>query len=137
QRRWLNWLFDLEYRVLVEWGPMRRFIGRLATLLAGPTALRLIERHRPDVVVSTYPGTTEVLGRLRAAGRVQVPVVSAITDLSALWLWSHPAVDLHLITHPESFDEVHAIAPHSRIVAARGMTKPEFERPVDSAAARE
>jgi processive 1,2-diacylglycerol beta-glucosyltransferase len=129
-------LFDAEYRVLVEWGPMRRLIGRLATRLAGGAVLRLVGEARPDVVVSTYPGTTEILGRLRAAGRVHVPVVSAITDLSALWLWSHPAVDLHLITHPESEEEVRAIAPRSRIVAARGMTKPEFERRVDRGQAR-
>jgi processive 1,2-diacylglycerol beta-glucosyltransferase len=115
---------------------MRRFIGWLATRVAGRAVLRLVDEARPDVVVSTYPGTTEILGRLRAVGRVRVPVVSAITDLSALWLWSHPAVDLHLITHPEAEDEVRAIAPRSRIVAARGMAKPEFEKPVDESAAR-
>ena len=136
QRRWLNWLFDLEYRVLVQWAPMRRMIGRLAMWLAGGTVLRILERAQPDVVVSTYPGTTELLGRLRADGRIRVPVCSAITDLAALWHWAHPAVDLHLITHEESRSEVLAIAPRSRVVCARGMTKPEFERPVDQADAR-
>ena len=136
QRRWLNWWFDLEYRVLVQWAPMRRFIGWLATVLTGRIVLRMAAEAEADVVVSTYPGTSEILGRLRRAGRLTVPACSAITDLSALWLWSHPAIDLHLITHGESVDEVRAIAPRSRIVWARGMTKPEFERPLTEAGAR-
>jgi UDP-N-acetylglucosamine:LPS N-acetylglucosamine transferase len=77
-----------------------------------------------------------VLGQLRERGEVTVPVVSAITDLAALRLWAHPAVDLHLITHEESTEEVRAIAPGSRIVWARGMTARAFEQPVDEAAAR-
>jgi processive 1,2-diacylglycerol beta-glucosyltransferase len=136
QRTWLNWLFDLEYRVLVQWAPMRRVVGSLGTRLAGGTVLRLIEESQPDVVVSTYPGTSEILGRLRAAGRVTVPVCSAITDLAALWFWSHPAIDLHLITHGESEGEVRAIAPASRIAWVRGLTKPEFDYPVDEEDAR-
>ena len=33
--------------------------------------MRLIERARPDVIVSTYPNMTEVLGRLRRSGRLR------------------------------------------------------------------
>ena len=136
QKRWLNWWFDLEYWLLFRVTPIRRVITWLGTRLGSPTVLRLIAAADPDVVVSTYPGTTEILGRLRARGEVTVPVVSAITDLSALRLWAHPAVDLHLITHEESTDEVRAIAPRSRIVWARGMTTRAFEDPVDEASAR-
>src|SRR5437763_1236385 len=93
QRRWLNWWFDLEYRVLVEFTPVRRLVGRLATRLAGPTFLRLVDEFRPDAVVSTYPGITEVGAQLRRAGPVRAPLCSAITDLSALWFWAAPGVD--------------------------------------------
>lgn len=136
QKRWLNWWFDLEYWFLFRVRLVRRFITWLGTRLSRPTVLRLIEEAQPDVVVSTYPGTTEVLGQLRERGEVHVPVVSAITDLSALRMWAHPSVDLHLITHAESTEEVHAIAPRSRIVWARGMTTRAFEQPVDEARAR-
>jgi UDP-N-acetylglucosamine:LPS N-acetylglucosamine transferase len=86
--------------------------------------------------VSTYPGVTEVAARMRRAGRLHVPVCSAITDLSALWFWASPGVDLHLITHEESVDEVRAIAPASRIAWVRGLTSPAFETARDQAAAR-
>jgi processive 1,2-diacylglycerol beta-glucosyltransferase len=136
QKRWLNWFFDLEYWLLFRVAPVRGLITWLGTQIARPIVRRLIRQTQPDVVVSTYPGTTEVLGRLRRTGDVNVPVVSAITDLSALRLWAARGVDLHLITHSESEPEVRAIAPESRIVWARGMTAPEFDSPVDPAEAR-
>lgn len=136
QKRWLNWLFDLEYRVLFRVAPIRRVVSWLGTRLARPTIRRILAESRPDVAVSTYPGTTEVLGNLRRAGDVTTPLVSAITDLSALTMWAHPSVDLHLITHEESTAEVRAIAPRSRIVWTRGMTARAFEQPVDEAVAR-
>jgi processive 1,2-diacylglycerol beta-glucosyltransferase len=125
-----NWAFDVEYALVSHIAPMRRFASWLAQALGGRGLLRCIREQRPDVIVSTYPGTTEVLGRLRLQGRLGVPVVSAITDLAALRWWSHPGVDLHLITHPESAEEVRAIAgPRTRIVAVRGLNDPRFATP--------
>lgn len=125
-----NLAYDAEYALITHVPPVRRAVGRLGELLAGRGLQRLVAEHRPDVVVSTYPGSTEVLGRLRLRGRLDVPLVSAITDLSALRWWSHPGVDVHLITHPEAKEEVRAIAgPRTRIVAARGMNDPRFATP--------
>jgi UDP-N-acetylglucosamine:LPS N-acetylglucosamine transferase len=125
-----NVLYDAEYALMTHVPPIRRGVSWAGEALAGRGLLRLVETHRPDVIVSTYPGTTEVYGRLRLQARLGVPLVSAITDLSSLRWWSHPGVDLHLITHPESEEEVRAIAgPCTRIVAARGMNDPRFATP--------
>ena len=72
--------------------------------------LRLVNEVSPDVVVSVYPTTTEVLGGLRRSGRLDVPVVAAITDLAMMHYWAAPGIDLHLITHPESAAEVQQVA---------------------------
>ena len=98
-------------------------------------APRFIERG-PDIVVSTYPGTTEVLGDLRKKGKIDTPVVSAITDLAALRFWAHPGVDLHLITHPESAEEVREIAPGTDVRCVRGLTDQRFYEPRSQAEAR-
>ncbi|HEX4806025.1 MAG TPA: glycosyltransferase [Conexibacter sp.] len=125
-----NLIYDAEYALITHVAPVRRAVGRLGELLAGRGLRRLVAEHRPDAIVSTYPGATEVLGRLRLRGCLAVPVVSAITDLAALRYWSHPGVDVHLIVHPESEEEVRAIAgPRTRIVAARGMNDPRFATP--------
>jgi processive 1,2-diacylglycerol beta-glucosyltransferase len=130
ESRFGNALFDAEYALITHVAPVRRGVSRLGEAIGRRGLLRLVAAHRPDVVVSTYPGTTEVLGRLRLRGRLGVPLVSAITDLAALRYWSHPGVDLHLITHPESAQEVRAIAgPRTRIVAVRGLNDPRFATP--------
>jgi processive 1,2-diacylglycerol beta-glucosyltransferase len=132
-----NVLYDAEYALITHVAPVRRGVSRLGEALTARGLLRLVDDLRPDVVVSTYPGTTEVYGRLRLKGRLGVPLVSAITDLSALRWWSHPGVDLHLVTHPESAEEVRAIAgPRTRVVAARGMNDPRFATPPSRAEGR-
>src|SRR5207248_2245747 len=121
-RPWMNWAFDFQYRLL-QWRATRWLASTLIYLLGARGLLRMIRAHDPDIVVSTYPGTTEVLGELRRRGRLDVPTASAITDLAGLRYWSHPGIDLHLITHPESVDEVRAVAGDgTRVETARGLT---------------
>lgn len=129
-------LFDVNHWLIARFGPTRALTSRLIETAAARRLRALIEQWRPDVVVATYPGASEVLGRLRCKGELGVPVASAITDLASLRYWAHPGVDLHLITHAESEAEVRAIAPATRVVAARGMNLPDFLEPRDSRAAR-
>lgn len=58
-----------------------------------------IAEARPDVIVSTHPFASQALGRLRADGRLDIPVVTYLTDMSVHPLWVHPSVDLHLALH--------------------------------------
>ena len=67
---------------------------------------------------------------------IDIPVVSAITDLAALRYWAHPGVDLHLITHPESAEEVRQIAPGTDVRCVRGLTDERFYVPLSPAEAR-
>jgi UDP-N-acetylglucosamine:LPS N-acetylglucosamine transferase len=138
ESRWGGLLFDVEHALLTRVAPARRLAGSLMRRIGGRGVLALIGATRPDVVVSTYPGVTELLGRLRAEGALALPVVSAITDLAALRWWAHPAVDLHLVTHPESIAEVRSIAgPRADVRAVRGLNDPAFLAPRDRLAARD
>jgi processive 1,2-diacylglycerol beta-glucosyltransferase len=126
----LSWLFDFQYWLITSFAPARWLTTRLGIALGARGLLRVIARTRADVVVSTYPGVTEVLGHLRRAGRLDVPCVSAITDLAALGYWAHPGIDLHLVTHAESREEVLAIAgPDADVRHVRGLVRPDFEHP--------
>jgi processive 1,2-diacylglycerol beta-glucosyltransferase len=133
---WGNRIFDLSYRLITDVPPTRWFGAKLTQWLAARPIRRAVLERDPDVVISTYPGATEVLGALRLKGEIDMPVVSAITDLAALRYWAHPGVDLHLITHPESEEEVREIAPDSEILCARGITDGRFYEPRDQAEAR-
>lgn len=125
-----NVMFDAEHWLMTRVPPLRSFVGWTSVALGGRGLLRLIAREQPAVVVSTYPGVTETLGRLRIRGRLDVPVVSAITDLASLRFWAHPGVDLHLVTHPESVEEVrHVAGPGTDVVPVRGLNNPAFIHP--------
>jgi UDP-N-acetylglucosamine:LPS N-acetylglucosamine transferase len=129
------WLFDLQHYLAIRFKPTSALAQFLSVALGGRGLLRLVRSYRPDVVVSTYPGCTLTLAPLRRRGYMKVPLVSAITDLAQLRYWAWPGVDLHLITHPESADEVRAIAgPDARVECVHGLTSPGFTDPPDPAA---
>lgn len=134
---WGNLMFELSYRLLHHVPPTRRLGSWLLWAFGGRGLRRLIRGQRPDVVVSTYPAVTEVLGRLRARGRLDVPVASVITDLAGLRYWSHAGIDLHLVTHPESVEEVRAVAGRTTAVTAvSGLSDPAFLVPREQEHAR-
>ncbi len=126
---WLPILFALQYALLTRFLPARWLVLRLGYLLGARGLLRAIRSQDPDVIISTYPGTTAVLGEMRLRRRLDVPVVSAITDLAGLRFWAHPGVDLHTITHRESIEEVETIAGPGSARWARPPTGPEFFEP--------
>jgi UDP-N-acetylglucosamine:LPS N-acetylglucosamine transferase len=132
-----QWLWDAAFWLCVALGPTRRLTQRLVRVLGSRGMLELIERVRPDVIVSVYPLATEVLGGLRRRGRIEVPVVAAITDLAAMHYWAAPGVDLHLLTHPESEEEVRKVAgDETDVQAVHGLTRPEFSLPCEHGTAR-
>jgi processive 1,2-diacylglycerol beta-glucosyltransferase len=132
-----RWVWDATFWLCVALGPTRRLTQRLVRVLGSRGMLALIERVEPDVIVSVYPVSTEVLGGLRRRGKLDIPVVAGITDLAAMHYWAAPGVDLHLLTHPESEAEVRMVAGHKTAVrAVHGLTRPEFSHPCDPAEAR-
>jgi processive 1,2-diacylglycerol beta-glucosyltransferase len=120
-------LWDLGFATFVRFGPTRRMTQAGLARVGSRGLLRLIGSRRPDVVVSTYPSTTEVLGRLRRSGRLSVPLCAAVTDLAALRYWATPGADVHLVTHPESIAEVREIAgPTTSVHCVTGLTDRAF-----------
>ena len=125
-----EWLWDLGYAITARFGPTRRMSQALLVRLAKDGLLGLVTTHQPDVVVSLFPQSTEVLGRLRRRGRLRTPLVAGITDLAGLWYWATPGADVHLVTHPESIPEVRALSgPVADVRCVHGFTTPEILEP--------
>jgi UDP-glucose 4-epimerase len=135
--RWMPWLFDVQYWLITKFGPTRWLFQHIGYLTSGRGVLRVVEEHDPDVVISTYPGVTAVLGMLRENRRIGVPVQSAITDLAGLRYWAHPGVDLHYVTHPESIEEVEKLVGPGTVEWARPPISREFLMPRTRRDARE
>lgn len=120
--RWLPWLFDAQYHLFMRFRPTRWLSRKMLAILGSRRMRRLVAAHDPDLIVSTYPGCTAVLGELRRNGRLSIPAVSSITDLAGLHFWAHPGIDLHVVTQPESIDEVESIAGPRSVVWGRPPT---------------
>lgn len=75
--------------------------------------------------VATYPLAAQVLGRLRASGRLAVPVIVAFTDFSVHPLWIAPGVDLYLAPH--------AVTAAQAVAHGVDATKAAVARPLVSA----
>ena len=124
--QWLPWLFDFQYMLFMYFAPTRWLARKLLTTFGQRGLMRLIRAHDPDLIVSTYPGVTAVLGEMRRKGRLNVPCYSTITDLAGLQFWAHPGIDQHFITHPESAEEVEQIAGPGSVRWAKPPTAPAF-----------
>ena len=127
--RWMPWLFDAQYWLITRFAPTRWLFHHISYWLGARGLLRMIAKHQPDIIVSTYPGVTAVLGMLRENRRLPIPVQSAITDLAGLRYWAHPGVDLHFVTHPESIAEVERLVGPGSVEWMRPPIAPEFLMP--------
>lgn len=77
-------------------GPVPRPGSAPMAALAQRPLLRLVERWRPDAVVSTFHLSAQLTGRLRQRGALQVPCAVAVIDFAVHRGWLHPGNDLHL-----------------------------------------
>ncbi len=80
-----------------EWlyGKMDRgFLTPVAAWLGGLGARKVGKLARDyDVVISTYPLGCQATGKLRAAGKLNIPAVGFLTDVDVHGMWLHPGLD--------------------------------------------
>ncbi len=98
QLRVAPWSYELTYRLWYKMPSTWGFIVRLDTFIAGKRMRRAIVDTDADVVVSTYPLSSLVLGNMRKKRWLKVPVITYLTDFAVHPLWVHPHVDVHLAT---------------------------------------
>ena len=110
QLRFVPRTYTAVYWLLKHVAPIRVLARRLLCLFGSRPLARSIAEHDPDVVVSTYPAVTVVLARLRRTGEVSCPTVATITDLTGLFFWAQPGIDMHLVMYGESMSSVERIA---------------------------
>ncbi|KUH36966.1 MULTISPECIES: MGDG synthase family glycosyltransferase [Streptomyces] len=97
-------LYTAIYRVFLAAPPPRPDGARavphadtspLAVSAERPLAT-LVERLRPDVVVSTFHLAAQITGRMRERGALRIPSAVYVTDFAVHRGWLHPGNDLYL-----------------------------------------
>ncbi len=136
QMRHAAWSYDLTYRLWYLLPALCPPLGRFMARLTRRRLLGWAEDYRADVVVSTYPLTSVVLGQLRRSGRLQIPAINFITDFGIHPLWTHSGLDLNLTVHPRPAAD--ALAKSGRRTIATGpMVSPKFSEANDRGGTRE
>ena len=136
QLRFVPWTYTVVYWLLEHVLPIRALARQLLCMLGSRPLARAIAEHDPDVVVSTYPAVTVVLARLRRIGEVRCPTVATITDLTGLFFWAQPGIDVHLVMYSESMPSVERIAGRGSVKLVRPLISAEFLEPRCQAEAR-
>ncbi len=129
QLKFLPWTYTIVYWLLEHVAPVRWIARRLLCLFGSRPLARTIASHDPDVVVSTYPAVTVVLARLRRIGAIDCPTVATITDLTGLFFWAQPGIDMHLVMYGESMSLVERIAGEGSARLVRPLISAEFSKP--------
>lgn len=96
-----------------------RFLAHLGRAEVG----RWIVSGGYDVVVATYPPSSQCLGELRQRGECPVPVLTYVTDPAVHRAWVHRGADAHLTVTQASADQ--GTADHGLPMIAAGPLVPE------------
>jgi processive 1,2-diacylglycerol beta-glucosyltransferase len=136
QLRRAPWIFGLLFLAFLRFRPLR-MLGALGLVALGARRLeRFIRRSDADLVISTYPAATSVLGHLRSRGRVDGIACATITDLGGVSFWAHPGIDLHLVMHERLVAEVEHEAGPGSARLTRPLVARAFVEPADGVAVR-
>ncbi len=105
--------------------------------LGTPRLLSLLERERPDLIVSTHPTPAGALSDLRRRGVTRIPHALVYSDFAVHRQWIPPLVDLHCVPAEGVRADLIArgVAP-DRVLASGLPVRAEFEQPADPTSAR-
>lgn len=97
-------LHNLGYQVS-DFPLASNLIESAMTLLLFNVLRKIVLRHRPDVIVSTYLFYPAILSTVLAVEKMRIPLVTVVTDLaSAHNLWFYPRADLCLVPTQDVFE---------------------------------
>jgi processive 1,2-diacylglycerol beta-glucosyltransferase len=136
QLRWAPRSYDLMYRALTRVRVARAIGERILSAAGGRRLRRIVRRENPDVVISTHPALTCVLGRMRLRRRLDVPVCATVTDFDGYGFWSHRGADRHLVMHADALVAVERLRGAGSAALVRPLVAAPFLITEAPAAAR-
>jgi diacylglycerol O-acyltransferase len=127
--RWFPVLHELWFASVRSVPAVRWFYREVIGRWSGRGLAAEIERHRPDVVVSTYPLGTAGVARLRRAGRLRAPLVAVITDFAPHPFWAYRGVDRYVVLSDRGAAALRPFADDADVVVGRPPVASRFTAP--------
>ena len=136
QLRNAPWLFALVFAGLRRSRVLRSLSRATLSLVCSRAIARVVRANPSDVIVSTWPATTQILGCLRLRGKICIPVCATITDFAGVELWADKGVDVHLVMHESLVAGVERVAGRGSAKTVSPLVSSAFFEPRRSTDAR-
>ena len=102
-------IFPHIYDLLYRWSQERQqgsAVGHVMSWFLKKRMLRLIQQHRPDLVVFTHPFPCGAACHLKRKGKISTPLIGVITDYAIHRLWVYDEVDVYFTAAPAVQDSL-------------------------------
>ncbi|OPJ63404.1 MGDG synthase family glycosyltransferase [Clostridium oryzae] len=89
----------------------------------------LIDSFNPDIIVSTHPISNEMASILKAKGKIDIPIVTIMTDYAPHSFWIHPYIDAYIVSNDDMVNEMIERGVPRELIFSFGIpVKPEFTK---------
>jgi len=118
------------YEATQELDPNSRF-QRILNRMGQQKLLETIELFSPDAIVCTFPTPAGVVSQLKAKGKIDIPLITIITDVAVHSQWIHPYVDFYLVAANTVARQLHHRGiPQEKILVTGIPLRRQFEEPL-------
>jgi processive 1,2-diacylglycerol beta-glucosyltransferase len=66
----------------------------------------LINEFKPEILICTHPFPAEMVSVLKMKGKINIPVISILTDYAPHSFWIQPAIDAYIVSNSDMIDEM-------------------------------
>lgn len=90
-------LYDLFYNDLNRDSFRRRGIFGIAALRMRHDIVAIIKTASPELIISTHPFVTNILGRIKEKQGFTIPILSFVTDYKFHGVYNHPMINAYVV----------------------------------------
>lgn len=90
-------LYEQIYKQFNKMTPLQQSIFKVATKLMDPDLVPQIQGGKPDLLISTHPVVTNILGILKEHGAFDQPILSFVTDYKIHAAYLHKGVNAYVV----------------------------------------
>lgn len=93
-------MYDLLYRFSQMQLPGSK-VQSLMSMAMQRSMLKLVNIHRPDVIICTHPFPCGAAAYLKRNHKINLPIIGVITDFAIHRFWCYSETDLYFVATPE------------------------------------
>ncbi|WKY43130.1 glycosyltransferase [Eubacteriaceae bacterium ES2] len=90
-------LYEQMYNQFNNMNKFQQGMFHVLTRIMNPDIVPMVEKGKPDLIISTHPFVTNVLGTIKEHGAFDIPVLSVVTDYKIHTLYIQKMIDAYVV----------------------------------------